>query len=128
MCTVTVIRNLVLLLAVLASVSPSFAGNRDGNLLECYSNVHYVPQEGEYVGINIVLVREESGTMILFQESNGSPGKPLLLQATTTADGFDFEVPTDSDTRGIWHVRRAANGLSLTSPLGGKSAQSPVCH
>lgn len=60
-----------------------------------YSDMKYIPEAGDLLGVEIFLFRGEAGYYVLFQAAEGVPSIPVLVGAVLEKDKLTFNLPTN---------------------------------
>ncbi|MBW7889205.1 MAG: hypothetical protein H3C35_12735 [Bacteroidetes bacterium] len=73
-------------------------------LTGCYTNLEYLKETGDVVGIEITIVFSTDGTnnqyYALVQEAHGKPNPPFLVKLETSKEGISFTNPAGKIFKG----------------------------
>lgn len=103
---------------VLASADErhSYAG------LSVYSDLNFVAIEGEYYGLQIIIVPYVQGVdrreKLLWRSAGGRLDEPLLLDVTRVGNTLKVHVPKENDFSGEWTLMFKGRALHASGPRG----------
>ena len=87
-----------------------------------YSDIVYIKQEGETVGLEVALLPHSSGLQVLWRGAGPRVGKAVLLDAEPEMQApyrrWVVELPRDTDGGGQWVLEEKGNVLIGTGPQG----------
>jgi hypothetical protein len=90
--------------------------------LTIYSDMNFIENEGEFSGLQIVLVPyydgEKSRRKILWRSAGPFLKPPLLLEAVQEGKSFKVLVPQESDDAGAWTLTLRGNVFDAAGPGG----------
>ena len=86
--------------------------------LWAYSHLELNELEGEYNGLQVVIVPYDGGISVLWRSANGSFDKPLLLDARRNANTLTVVVPQSNQLSGTWTLAVQEKSMVAEGPRG----------
>jgi hypothetical protein len=86
--------------------------------LRTYSDMNFNKLEGEFYGLQVVIVPYSGGQKILWRSGGGKLDPPLLLDAVKEGNGWKIVVPENSDFFGEWTLSFDRKTLRAIGPRG----------
>ncbi len=102
-------------LFVVAQVRPPQTTKPRIQITGVYSNLDYIKEAGDVVGVEIFILSGGSGYFATVQVAEGAPGDPLLVPIEVNGTNIDISFPSDSDIGrdlGNYHGKITVQGLS----------------
>ena len=84
--------------------------------LEVYSALNFIPDEGEFYGLQITFVPYSGGKKLLWRSASGPLAEPLLLDFIEKDGVISVQLPVTSDDAGKWLLRITGTTLHATGP------------
>jgi hypothetical protein len=92
-----------------------------------YSNVSYIPSEGEFVGDQIMIIPSNDGEKVLWRTASGEFDAPMLLDAIKQGpELIKVQVPNSVIFAGEWTLEIRGTLLYATGPKGVKFSLKQV--
>jgi hypothetical protein len=97
---------------------PSYAKDSTTNItgIRLYSSMSFVKTEGEFYGLEIVLVPYSRGLKVLWRSGSGRLDPPLLLDAIQETNQVKVIVPETNDLFGEWTLSQNGRLLHAKGP------------
>jgi hypothetical protein len=102
----------------IAPVLAASAGSQPSEVFALYSNLCLHRQSGDLLGTRVALLRLGDGAYAMYQESEGWPGKPLMVKldpGLLKKSKLDFQVSMEGGESRIVRGDVTGNVLVLTS-------------
>ncbi|CAN5478150.1 hypothetical protein BH10ACI4_BH10ACI4_17530 [soil metagenome] len=112
---------LLFILTMLTLPTPAHA--LPSALYGTYSSYRFIPESGDIIGIELVILPGSPHPNVVFQCAEGAPGETVFAAATVSGNTLDFVVPSENMCGGRYHVSMAKGGIRLT---GGTAKQQTV--
>ncbi len=108
---------------VAATPASSMAGDEYENIaagLRVYTAMNYIEDEGEYVGLQIVVVPYgyggEGSFKILWREAEARLLEPMLLDPKIEHGAIVVSVPEPAEDSGVWTLTPRKGGIDAAGP------------
>lgn len=85
----------ILLIAFITAACSKPVISDVNKLTGIYSNLEYITQSGDVIGIEIFVVYSRKGYQVVFQDSEGEPSVPVVIPASVSPKRILFEIPKD---------------------------------
>lgn len=86
--------------------------------LAVYSDLNFIQQEGEFVGLQIAIVPDHEGQKILWRSAGPFISPAVLLDVVKTGDVLKVVVPDSDLYRGVWRLTLKSNVVYADGPNG----------
>lgn len=108
---------LAILMLIVTSTASHAANNDELTIgLRIYSGMNFVKAEGEYYGLQIVVVPYFRGQKILWRSGSGHLESPLLLDVVREGKKMKVVVPEGDDNFGEWILSQDGKILHAQGP------------
>ena len=98
------------------------------SFVRCFTDMSYVPAEGEFVGFAVILMRHRQGMTVIFEEGAGPLEPPIMVPAVLEDGEIRFELPMGKYRAGTWKGRIAGDNFIVTNTVGNKFTLRPGCR
>src|SRR5215813_5505201 len=101
--------------SILAQVQHRRAAQASVKITGVYSNLTYIEEAGDVVGVEIFILSGGSGYFATLQIAEGAPDDPVLVPVKVNGTNIEITFPSDSAIgrdRGNYHGKITALGLS----------------
>ncbi|MGJ4898405.1 hypothetical protein [Bradyrhizobium oligotrophicum] len=105
---------------ILSLADLSQAASRSVQLggLSIYADLTYSASEGDFNGLQIIVVPSGDGEKVVWREASGRFNRPILLELVKDGDAFKVSVPSDYDFAGEWRLKVQNDVLVGSGPKG----------
>ncbi len=111
-------RSCITLLAALTAAVPARA-QRGFPITGVFGDLHWVPEAGDIVGTEVIVVRTAGAYRVIFQEGLGEPGPVDTVPASIRGDSLFFDLPANP----TWRIpARSFRGQIAPKQLRGRFA------
>jgi hypothetical protein len=108
---------LVISLLIGAPAETDASSNQDVTAgIRMYAEMSFNKVEGEYYGVQVVIVPYYQGLKVLWRTASGRVNAPLLLDAVRENSIIKITVPESSDDFGEWKLSVEGNVLRAQGP------------
>lgn len=83
---------------------------------EVYSAMSLIAEEGEFYGVQIILIPFGNGNKVLWREGDGQLAPPILLDPVRTKEGFCVTVPDAYQQFGVWNLKVDGSMIHADGP------------